>query len=653
MRRLHIDIETYSSVDLKTSGLYRYVESPDFEILLLTYAFDDGTPHCVDLASLAEGESLDHFFLRSLVDPNITKVAHNATFERVALSKYTGVPLPVEQWECTMIKAAYCGLPLRLEEVAEVLKLPVRKDPKGKALIKYFSEPCKPTKANGGRTRNYPDDNLDKWRDYKAYNLTDVVVERAIDKALEPYEWPAEERLNYQMDAAINDRGILVDEVLAKQATAMDEKNKERLIEEMQKLTGLDNPNSWAQLKTWLSDHMGEVESLNKDVMNDLLEQASGTPAEGVLRLRQQLAKSSTAKYISMLNCRCQDGRVRGLFQFYGANRTGRFAGRLVQLQNLPQNHLEPLDLAREMVRRGDSDEVEMAFGEVSPVLSQLIRTAFIPAEGNLLAIADFSAIEARVTAWLAQEQWRLDVFNTTGKIYEASAEMMFHLPKGSVDKHSPMRQRGKVAELALGYGGGVNALTTMDRDKVLDDDEKPKIVKLWREASPAIVALWGDVDKCARGAVGRGGVWTTKLFGLEFKVDGKFLTIKLPSERKLFYREPGLTINRFGGTSIKYKSIDQQTRRWDWNETYGAKLVENIVQAISRDILCSAMRKMEAAELPIVLHVHDEAVAEVPAREADSALKTMLDIMAEPISWTPGLPLKGAGFVAPYYQKD
>jgi len=653
MRRLHIDIETYSSVDLKTSGLYRYVESPDFEILLLTYAFDDGALHCVDLASLAEGGPLDNYFLQSLVDPNITKVAHNATFERVALSKYTGVPLPVEQWECTMIKAAYCGLPLQLEEVAEVLKLPVRKDPKGKALIKYFSEPCKPTKANGGRTRNYPDDNLDKWRDYKAYNLTDVVVERAIDKALEPYEWPAEERLNYQMDAAINDRGILVDEVLAKQATAMDEKNKERLVEEMQKLTGLDNPNSGAQLKTWLSDYMDEVESLNKDVMNDLLEQASGTPAEGVLRLRQQLAKSSTAKYISMLNCRCQDGRVRGLFQFYGANRTGRFAGRLVQLQNLPQNHLEPLDLAREMVRRGDSDEVEMAFGEVSPVLSQLIRTAFIPAEGNLLAIADFSAIEARVTAWLAQEQWRLDVFNTTGKIYEASAEMMFHLPKGSVDKHSPMRQRGKVAELALGYGGGVNALTTMDRDKALDDDEKPKIVKLWREASPAIVALWGDVDKCARGAVGRGGVWTTKLFGLEFRVEGKFLTIKLPSGRKLFYREPGLTINRFGGTSIKYKSVDQQTRRWDWNETYGAKLVENIVQAISRDILCSAMRKMEAAELPIVLHVHDEAVAEVPAREADSALKTMLDIMAEPISWAPGLPLKGAGFVAPYYQKD
>jgi DNA polymerase bacteriophage-type len=654
MRRLHIDIETYSSVDIKACGLYRYVESPDFQILLLTYAYDGKAPVTIDLASTFDGETIPAFLEKDIYDPTIVKVAHNATFERVCLSKHFGKPIPVSQWECTMIKAAYCGLPLGLDAVAEALKLNVRKDTEGKALIKYFSAPCKPTRTNGGRTRNLPEDDPARWEKYKAYNNQDVVVEREIDEVLSLVEWPSSERINYNIDAVINDRGIGIDRELAESATTLDEAHKAVLSARIAELTGLDNPNSAAQMKAWLTEEMGEeVSSLNKDFMKDLIQQAAGSPAEGVLRLRQQLAKSSTAKYTSMLNCRCEDGRARGLFQFYGANRTGRFAGRLIQLQNLPQNHIEPLALARQLIREGDGAAAEAFFGNLSSTLSQLIRTAFIPREGHVLAVADFSAIEARVLAWLAQEQWRMDVFATTGKIYEASAEMMFHQPKGSVDKSSPLRQRGKVAELALGYGGGVNALTTMDKDGSIPEDEKQGIVDAWRAASPAIVALWKDLERCSFGAVGRGGVWTTKNHGIEFRVEGKWLTIKLPNGRKLYYCEPEFTTNRFGSRSIKYKAMDQTTHKWGWTETYSGKFCENLCQAIARDCLCDAMLKMERAGLPIVLHVHDEAAVEVPTDQAEAALKTMLDIMAEPLPWAPGLLLKGEGFITQFYKKD
>jgi DNA polymerase bacteriophage-type len=654
MRRLHIDIETYSSVDIKACGLYRYVESPDFQILLLTYAYDGKAPVTIDLASTFDGETIPAFLEKDIYDPTIVKVAHNATFERVCLSKHFGKPIPVSQWECTMIKAAYCGLPLGLDAVAEALKLNVRKDTEGKALIKYFSAPCKPTRTNGGRTRNLPEDDPARWEKYKAYNNQDVVVEREIDEVLSLVEWPSSERINYNIDAVINDRGIGIDRELAESATTLDEAHKAVLSARIAELTGLDNPNSAAQMKAWLTEEMGEeVSSLNKDFMKDLIQQAAGSPAEGVLRLRQQLAKSSTAKYTSMLNCRCEDGRARGLFQFYGANRTGRFAGRLIQLQNLPQNHIEPLALARQLIREGDGAAAEAFFGNLSSTLSQLIRTAFIPREGHVLAVADFSAIEARVLAWLAQEQWRMDVFATTGKIYEASAEMMFHQPKGSVDKSSPLRQRGKVAELALGYGGGVNALTTMDKDGSIPEDEKQGIVDAWRAASPAIVALWKDLERCSFGAVGRGGVWTTKNHGIEFRVEGKWLTIKLPNGRKLYYCEPEFTTNRFGSRSIKYKAMDQTTHKWGWTETYSGKFCENLCQAIARDCLCDAMLKIENAGLPIVLHVHDEAAVEVPTENAEAALKTMLGIMAEPLPWAPGLLLKGEGFITEYYKKD
>ena len=654
MRRLHIDIETYSSVDLKTCGLYRYVESPDFHIQLLTYCYDDGPLRLIDLISVMDGEDLPPQFVADLYDPRIVKVAHNATFERVCLSKHFNKSIPVTQWECTMIKAAYCGLPLGLDGVAEALGLSIRKDAEGKALIKYFSMPCKPTRTNGGRTRNMPEDDMVRWAKYKSYNITDVEVERLIDVTLAPYIWPDSERANYYIDAAINDRGIGIDRTLAEQATRLDSDHKAELSARIGELTGLDNPNSAAQMKAWLTESMGEeVESLNKDNMGDLLQQAAGSPAEGVLRLRQQLAKSSTAKYISMLNCQCEDGRARGLFQFYGANRTGRFAGRLIQLQNLPQNHIEPLGFARKLIREGDGGAAEMFFGSLSATLSQLIRTAFVAKDGHTLAVADFSAIEARIVAWLAQEQWRLDVFATTGKIYEASAEMMFHLPKGSVGKGSSERQRGKVAELALGYGGGVNALTTMDKDGLIPEEDKQGIVDAWREASPAVVAFWKDLERCSFGAVGRGGVWATKNHGIEFRIEGDFLTIRLPNGRKLYYYKPEFTVNRFGSRSLRYKSMDQVTRKWGWAETYAGKLAENICQSIARDCLCDAMLKIEEAGLPIVLHVHDEAAVEVPVSEGKAALETMLAIMAEPIPWADGLLLKGEGFLTEYYKKD
>lgn len=654
MRRLHIDIETYSSIDLKTSGVYRYVEDPDFTILILTYAFDDDEPVTLDLASVLDGDSLPESFVTALTDPKIVKVAHNATFERICLGAYLKTYFNSLQWECTAVKAAYCGLPLSLADVAEALKLPQQKDTEGKALIRYFSVPCKPTKANGGRTRNMPEDDPARWAKYMAYNRQDVVVERDIDRQLSRYEWPASEKRNYDIDAAINDRGVRIDDTLARQATAIDEANKALLSQQIASLAGLDNPNSAAQMKTWLTEEMGEqVESLNKDGMKDLIQQAAGSPAEGVLRLRQQLAKSSTAKYISMLNCQCQDGRARGLFQFYGANRTGRFAGRLIQLQNLPQNHIEPLDLARSLIREGDAEGAETFFDDLSSLLSQLIRTALVPKDGHVLAVADFSAIEARVLAWLAQEQWRMDVFATTGKIYEASAEMMFRQPKGSVDKHSPLRQRGKVAELALGYGGGVNALTTMDKDGAIPDEEKQGIVDAWREASPAVVAFWRDLERCSFGAVGRGGAWQTKYHGIEFKVEGQFLTVKLPVGRKLYYCQPEFTVNRFGSRSLRYKTVDQTTRKWGWTETYSGKFAENLCQSVARDCLCYAMRRMEEEGLPIVLHVHDEVAVEVPVEQGEEALEKMLAIMAEPIPWAPGLLLKGDGFLSEYYKKD
>lgn len=652
-RKFHIDIETYSSVDIKTSGVYKYVESPDFEILLIAYAFDDEPVKIVDCKRMGLNwpSELQHAFY----DPKIEKHAHNANFERNAFRAY-GIDVPIDQWHCSAVKSAYCGLPLSLEAVSEALQLGDKgKLATGKALIRYFCIPCKPTKANRQRTRNEPHHDPEKWEEFKRYCINDVEAEREINKRLAAYTLPDFERENYVLDQEINDRGILIDLGMAQNAVDIDARFSEVVVENVKQLTGIENPNSAAQLKAWLSNATGkDINTLAKAYVQELLSESAGAVSE-VLEGRIMLAKSSTKKYLSMLNCACEDNRAHGLFQYYGANRTGRWAGRLIQMQNLPQNHMRDLELARGVIASGDFELATLLYDRIPTVLSELIRTTFIAPEGQTFAVSDFSAIEARVLSWLAGERWRLEVFKTHGKIYEASASKMFGVPIESVTKGSDLRQKGKIAELALGYQGGVNALKTMGGEAMgLTEPVMAEIVTKWRLANPAITKLWLDIEQHAKATI-KTRIANTRvgLNGIIFRMEGDSLTIQLPSGRKLFYVSPRIAQNRFGRDGVKYMGMNQETKTWGWVETYGGKLVENIVQAISRDLLADAMRRLNADGFRIVLHVHDEVVCEVSESLGALRLDTMSRIMSEPVPWAKDLPLAADGYLTKFYKKE
>lgn len=653
METLAIDVETYSSIDIKTSGAYKYVEAPDFEILLFAYAFNDDEVQIVDFA---QGEDLPEEVIQALDDPRIIKTAFNANFERQAIERdmyYPNGMLP-EQWQCTMIKALTLGLPSSLEMVGKVLNFEEDKQKmkEGKALIQYFCKPCKPTKANGGRTRNLPEHDPEKWEIFKQYCKQDVEVERAIRKKLSRYETLEREQRLWELDQRINDRGVGTDLVLIEKAIECDSQYAQRLEEEARELTGLHNPNSAAQLKKWLSQRAGfEVTSLTKDNVPELIENAKDPNVIRILELRQLMSKTSTKKYETMQNARCEDGRVRGLLQFYGANRTGRWAGRLVQVQNLPQNHLPDLDEARNCIREGRFDDVEFLYDSIPDTLSQLIRTAFIPREGNRFIVSDFSAIEARVIAWFAGEQWRLDVFKTHGKIYEASASQMFHVPLESIKKGSDLRQRGKIAELALGYGGSVGALISMDKNKSIPEEELPELVQSWRAANQNITKLWWDVDRAAKKAI-KERTTVCMQHGLKFIYNPGVLFIQLPSGRKLSYIRPKIEPHEtFSGDKITYEGMEQTSKKWTRIDTYGPKLVENIIQATSRDCLAESMFRVEAAGYEIVMHIHDELVMDVP--KDFGSLEEVGELMGQEIEWAPGLPLRADGYECNYYMKD
>lgn len=648
MRTLSIDIETYSPLDLRQHGVYAYAAHPEFEILLFGYAFDDDPVQVIDLA---QGEKLPQELQNALYDPEILKTAFNASFERTCLSAFLGSVTPPEQWSCTAVWARELGLPATLESVGIVLGLPEDKQKlkTGKALIRYFSIPCKPTKTNGMRTRNLPQHDPERWQLYKEYNAGDVVAERAIRKKLAHYPILPSEQTLWEHDQRINDRGVGVDLVFAEQAIRMDEVIKARLLDSARELTGLDNPKSTAQLKGWIEDTAGiTVESLNKKSIAGVRADADHEDVDRMLDIRAGLAKTSTEKYKAMQRTACEDHRIRGLTQFYGASRTGRWAGRLVQMQNLPQNKMpdRDLDIARQLVRAGDLTTMELLFDDISGTLSQLIRTAFIPRKGHRFIVADFSAIEARVIAWLSGEQWRMDVFNTHGKIYEASAEQMFHLPPGSVKKGDPMRQKGKIAELALGYGGSVGALKSMGALEMgLVEDELKPLVNSWRAANPAITKFWWDTDAAARRTI-QTKAPTTLPFDMGFFKKGPLLKLRLPNGRELSYVKPAIVDD-----NITYEGNIQSSGAWGRIESYGPKLVENIVQAVARDCLAEAICRLENNGFPVVFHVHDEVICEVP--EGVSSAKELSAIMSEPIAWADGLPLRADAYECEYYRKD
>lgn len=646
---LGIDIETYSSEDI-ANGVYRYADAEDFTILLFAYSVNDGP---VLITDIAQGEEIPPRIVEALTDPHVIKTAFNAAFERTCLNKFFGLNMDAEQWECTMVRSAMLGLPLSLDAVGRVLKLELQKMQEGKSLIRYFSCPCKSTKVNGGRTRNLPQHAPDKWATFKRYCIRDVEVEQAIRRITAAYRIPESEHRLYVADQRINDRGVLVDMDLVTQAIRMDAAYKGRLNAEAVEISGLDNPNSVAQLKAWLEKETDTtVDKLSKKDLPALLASADNDKVERMLRIRQEMAKTSTKKYEAMRKTACSDGRVRGLLQFYGANRTGRWAGRLVQVQNLPQNHLEDLDYARSLVKSGDLSAVELLFGNVPDTLSQLIRTAFIAKDGCTFLVCDFSAIEARVIAWLAGEQWRLEVFRTHGKIYEASASMMFHVPVDEITKTDPRRQKGKIAELALGYQGGVGAMKTMGGESMgLTEEEMSEIVDNWRNANPAIVRLWKDVEAAARMVIRYGEPVSVK--GLKFFMSLGAMMIQLPSGRCLSYPRPSVGVNRFGSESICYEGVSQTTKQWCQQETYGGKLVENIVQGIARDCLAITILRLEEKGYPIVFHVHDEVIIEAPENDGVHTLQGVEEIFRMPITWAPGLPLKGAGYTTKYYLKD
>jgi len=644
MRTVSIDLETFSTIDLAKSGVYRYAESPDFEILLFGYSVDGGEVQVIDLAS---GERLPNEIGNALLDESIIKWAHNAQFERVCLSRYLGQWLKPDSWRCTMIWAATLGLPLSLEGVSLVTGAEKQKLTEGKDLIRYFSMPAKTSKANGQRIRNLPEHDPEKWERFKAYNARDVETEMAIQTKLTNFPVPEDEWKNYILDQEINDRGIRLDMTLVRQAISCDEQSRAELMRVMQELTALENPNSVAQMKSWLADHGLETDTLDKAAVKELLKTAPGNLGR-VLELRQKLAKSSIKKYTAMANAVCSDGRARGLLQFYGANRTGRFAGRLIQVQNLPQNHLPDLEEARSLISSGQFDAVEMLYDSVPSVLSELIRTAFIPQAERKFIVADFSAIEARVIAWLARETWRNEVFATHGKIYEASAAQMFHVPIEEVTKGSPLRQKGKIAELALGYGGSVGALTAMGALEMgLPEEELQPLVTAWRKANPNIVRFWWDVDRAAKTAVKERTAAETHRIRFEYRSGMLFIT--LPSGRKLCYVKPRIELNRFGSEAVTYEGIGA-AKKWERIESYGPKFVENIVQAASRDILCYAMHRLDARGYTIVMHVHDEVVIEALDQES---VDDICAVMGETPPWAKGLQLRADGFECQFYKKD
>lgn len=643
MKKLSIDLETYSSVDLGKSGVYKYAESEDFEILLFAYSIDDGEVKVMDLAS---GEIIPEEILSAFSDENIEKWAFNANFERVCLSRFLGKRLKPQGWYCTMIWSAYLGLPLSLEKVGEVLKLDKQKMNEGKALIRYFSIPCKPTKTNGMRTRNLPHHDLEKWSTFKEYNKRDVETEMAIKKKLSAFPMPYSEWENYWVDQNINDRGILIDEVLVNSAIKFDEILREENMDRAIALTGLENPNSPLQLKEWLNRKGLEIDSLAKKDVESALKNAEGDIKE-VLELRQELSKSSVRKYDAMKNVKGKDNRARGLIQFYGANRTGRYSGRLIQVQNLRRNNLKDLDLARSLVKNRDYETMEILYESPSDILSQLIRTAFIPKEGTRFIISDFSAIEARVLAWLAGEQWVLDAFKNGEDIYCRTASRMFGIP---VEKHGVnghLRQKGKIATLACGYQGALGALKAMGGIEMgLSEDELQSIVDSWREANPNIVSLWWDIDSVVKRVVKTRSKEEYK--NLVISYEKGILFIELPSKRRLAYPKAKIGMNRFGGESIVYEGI-VVGNKWDKIESYGGKFVENIVQAIARDILAEAMMRLEKKGFNIVMHIHDEVVIESDS----SSIEEVNQIMSVVPEWADGLILDADGFESEFYKKD
>lgn len=639
-----IDIETYSDISLPDCGVHRYVASEQFEILLFAYSIDEGEIRVIDLAS---GEKMPEEVMDLLMDDSVIKTAFNAAFERTCINRYFGISLPPEVWRCTAVQSAILALPLSLEGVGEALSLDKKKMSEGKELIRFFCMPCKATKANGGRTRNLPADAPEKWEQFKTYCKRDVDVEMQIRRKLKNYPIPDREQVLYCMDQRINDRGIRVDTQMARQAIACDLLYKEAAAKRAYELSGLENPNSVSQLKGWLSDKGIEVDSLAKDTVTELVGKTEGEVSE-LLKIRLAMSKTSVKKYEAIERAVC-DGRVHGLLQFYGANRTGRWAGRLVQIHNLPQNHMEDLELARSLVKEGRFDLVELLYPSTPEVLSELIRTAFVAKPGCRFIISDFSAIEARVLAWMSGEAWRLRVFSTHGKIYEASASAMFGVPIEEIGKTSPLRQKGKIAELALGYGGSVGALVSMGATKMgLSEEELPDLVSQWRLANPHITEFWWKVDAAAFKAVKER--CTVQMDRLLFEYRGGILFIHLPSGRKLSYVKPRLELNRFGREGITYEGVGE-SKKWTRIETYGPKMVENIVQAVSRDILAEAMLRLEKAGFEIVMHVHDEVVLEVP--EGISSVEEVNELMAVNPSWTMGLPLKAAGFESAFYKKD
>ena len=655
MADLSIDIETRSSVEIRKAGLYRYAQSPDFEVLLFAYQMDDAP---VEIVDLAQGEKIPEWIVEALQSAGVIKHAYNAAFEWYCLNR-AGYRTPLAQWRCTMAHGLYCGYPGGLDAIGKAIGLPQdrQKLATGKALIRYFCVPCRPTKSNGNRTWNLPKHAPEKWQLFKEYCKQDVTAENSILRRLDQYPVPAEEERLWQMDVKMNAFGVRVDEELTDGALYIDGVSQEALMEEAMGITGIDNPNSTVQLMEWLERNGTETDNLRKATVSDLL---AGQPAENVkrmLEIRQQLGKTSVKKYEAIRNAKGADGRVRGLTQYYGANRTGRWAGRLVQMQNLPRNYLGTLDGARKIVKQKNYEGLRMIYGNVPDTLSQLIRTAFIPSDGNKFVVADFSAIEARVIAWLAGEQWVNEVFATHGKIYEATASQMFHVPVEKIKKGNPeysLRQKGKVATLALGYQGGTSALIAMGALNMgLTEEELPDIVLRWRNANRRIVDLWYSIEQAALKVMQTAE--PQAINGLIFALEGDmlygqcFLTVRLPSGRKLFYPKPFLQENQFGKMALHYYSTGSN-KKWGVESTYGGKMTENIVQAIARDCLAETLKRIEDKGLHVVFHVHDEVIIDAPE---ETTVEEICGLMADPIPWAPGLILKGAGFEGQYYMKD
>lgn len=671
LHHLSIDLETYSTVSIGAAGSYRYILDPSFEILLFAYSLD-GMP--VEVIDVASGQVIPLWLKNALKNPLYIKHAYNAAFEWFALSKYLGW-LPPDQWRDTMLHALYCGYPASLDAAGRAMGLPEdkKKLTTGKALIRYFCVPCKPSNANGNRTRNLPKHDPAKWKLFKEYNGQDVVTEMEIDRRLSAFPVPAFVQKQWETDLTMNARGVAADMEMVSGALVIGATVKSQLMAEARQLSGLDNPNSIKQLARWLTeatDSDAKITSVTKETVATMLKQPQPANVQRMLEIRQELGKTSTKKYDALETCIADDGRVRGLLQFYGANRTGRWAGRLVQVQNLPRTYTHPLPPARQLVKDRNIDGLRLMYGSINDTLSQLIRTAFVATPGNVLIDADFSAIEARVISWLAGQEWRLEVFRTHGKIYEASASQMFHVPIEKIKKGNPeyaLRQRGKVAELALGYQGGVSAMRRMDTGHNLDDlsdDEVKGIVDRWRETNSMIRDLWNIVDSAAVTVITNGGAQTirsettdaviTLACELDVITGTRYMTILLPSGRKLYYPSPEIGVNRWGNPSVSYMGQNQTTKRWERVETYGGKLVENIVQAIARDCLAIAIENLEAQGLHVVFHIHDEVVIDTPAwADEDTMLETVTKIMTKPIPWAQMLPLNADGWVDKYFKKD